>query len=175
RGPAASQGAVCSGEIAMNTSAPTNPRVSVVMPTHDRADTVARAVQSVLVQTFQDLELIVVDDGSTDNTSAVLAALADPRLRVLRLDDNCGVSHARNIGVGAARGELLAFLDSDDEWLPEKLAAQVACHDATTSPSLVYCRHWRQDARTGRRAPPARPLKGNPFEALLQGWDPLPS
>ena len=99
--------------------------VSVVIPTYNRAHTVVDAVRSVLTQRYRDLELIVVDDGSTDDTAARLGALADPRLRVI-MGRHAGVSAARNLGVSKASGQLISFLDSDDLWHPGKLAAEVA-------------------------------------------------
>ena len=99
--------------------------VSVVIPTYNRAHTVLDAVRSVLPQRYRDLELIVVDDGSTDDTAARLGALADPRLRVI-MGRHAGVSAARNLGVSKASGQLISFLDSDDLWHPDKLAAEVA-------------------------------------------------
>jgi len=99
--------------------------VSVVIPTYNRAHTVLDAVGSVLTQRFRDLELIVVDDGSTDDTAARLAAVGDPRLQVI-MGRHAGVSAARNLGVAKASGDLVAFLDSDDLWHPDKLACEVA-------------------------------------------------
>ena len=99
--------------------------VSVVIPTYNRAHTVLDAVWSVLTQRFRDLELIVVDDGSTDDTAARLAAVGDPRLQVI-MGRHAGVSAARNLGVAKASGDLVAFLDSDDLWHPDKLACEVA-------------------------------------------------
>jgi glycosyltransferase involved in cell wall biosynthesis len=103
-----------------------SPLISVVLPTYNRASMLAVAVQSVLAQTFADLELIVVDDGSTDETPGVLEAIADPRLVRLRSDQQRGAAVSRNAGIGAARGEFLAFQDSDDEWLPGKLERQLS-------------------------------------------------
>jgi glycosyltransferase involved in cell wall biosynthesis len=102
------------------------PRVSVVVPAYNRADTLARAVDSALAQTLGDIEVLVVDDGSTDGTRALVEGWADPRVRYLAHDANRGVSAARNTGVEAARGEYVAFLDSDDEWLPRKLDRQLS-------------------------------------------------
>ncbi|PYM23912.1 MAG: hypothetical protein DMD78_10755 [Candidatus Rokuibacteriota bacterium] len=99
--------------------------VSVVIPTYNRAHIVLEAVRSVLAQRFRDLELIVVDDGSTDDTAVRLAALADPRLQVI-MGRHAGVSAARNLGVSKASGQLISFLDSDDLWHPDKLACEVA-------------------------------------------------
>jgi glycosyltransferase involved in cell wall biosynthesis len=101
------------------------PRVSVIIPTFNRAHCIARSVESVLAQTFQDLELIVVDDGSTDATAEVLAPFGE-RIRLIR-QNNGGVSSARNAGIRAARGSWIAFQDSDDVWDPGKLASQIGC------------------------------------------------
>ena len=102
------------------------PLVSVILPTYNRAAMLGPALKSVLGQTYSELELIVVDDGSTDDTESVVAAIGDERVRYLRLDANGGCAAARNAGIRAARGEWLAFQDSDDEWLPNKLEAQLA-------------------------------------------------
>jgi glycosyltransferase involved in cell wall biosynthesis len=96
-------------------------RISVVMPTYNRAAILGRAVRSVLAQTHADLEMIVVDDGSTDDTAQVLAAFADPRLIHLRHTPNRGGNYARNRGIERASGEVISFIDSDDEFLPHKL------------------------------------------------------
>lgn len=107
----------------------TSTRISVVIPTYNRVYTLERAIQSVFAQTFQDFELIVVDDASTDGTREYLGKLAssgNPKLRVFQQGENRGVSTARNIGIENSHGQWIAFLDSDDEWLPEKLSAQMA-------------------------------------------------
>lgn len=98
------------------------PLFSIVIPTHNRAEQVRRAIESCLAQTFAGFEVIVVDDGSNDGTDDVVASIADPRVRYLK-QANAGAGAARNHGADAARGEFLAFLDSDDEFLPGKLAA----------------------------------------------------
>ena len=97
------------------------PAISVVMPVFNRVPVVGNAVRSVLAQTFADFELIVVDDGSTDAIAEMLAAFDDPRLKYLRLAENAGGNAARNRGIEAARAPLIAFLDSDDQYLPHKL------------------------------------------------------
>jgi len=99
--------------------------VSVIIPTYNRAALVQEAVAAVLAQTYRDFELLVVDDGSTDGTLEALAPFAG-RIKVLPLSQRRGVAAARNAGIAAAQGEWLAFLDSDDLWLPEKLARQMA-------------------------------------------------
>ena len=100
--------------------------VSVVIPVYNRAQLVHRAIQSVLDQTFQDFELIVVDDGSTDHLEKSLAPIKDARLRLIRHDRNKGAAAARNTGMVNAGGDYIAWLDSDDYWLADKLARQVA-------------------------------------------------
>src|ERR1700677_5167969 len=102
------------------------PEVTVVIPTHDRAETIMRAVGSVLSQTHSDFELLVIDDGSNDTTPALMAQVADPRLRLLQHTHNRGAAAARNTGIEAACGRFVAFLDSDDEWSPLKLELQLA-------------------------------------------------
>ena len=94
------------------------PEVSVILPTMDRWPLLSRALGSVLAQEDVELEVIVIDDGSSDGTPARLAAFADPRLRVLCQDTNQGVARARNRGIEEARGEWIAFLDDDDFWAP---------------------------------------------------------
>ena len=104
------------------------PLVSVILPTHNRAGRVGTAIASVLRQREADLELIVVDDGSTDGTSEILEANRemDGRIRSIRLPAPGGAAHARNRGVAESDSEFVAFLDDDDEWLPSKTADQVA-------------------------------------------------
>jgi glycosyltransferase involved in cell wall biosynthesis len=120
------------------------PRVSVIMPTHNRAELLRRSVLSVLSQTFTDFELIVVDDCSTDHTQQVLKEFSDPRLRVLRREINGKAAATRNDGIAAARGELLAFQDDDDIWLPHKLERQVAALDrAGPDVGLLLCSYIR--------------------------------
>jgi len=101
------------------------PLVSVVLPAYDREPYLREAIQSVLSQTYSNWELIVVDDGSPDETRSYLRALAEDRVRVIERD-HCGSPAAvRNVGIAAARGAYVAFLDSDDVWAPEKLATQL--------------------------------------------------
>lgn len=113
------------------------PRVSVIVATYNRAQTVVEAIESVLAQTFGDLEIIVCDDGSTDDTAERIAALRGPILH-LRAEHCNLVGRVRNHGLRRARGELIAVLDDDDAWEPEKLARQVAVLDADPEVGLVY-------------------------------------
>ncbi|QRV15892.1 glycosyltransferase [Haloterrigena salifodinae] len=116
------------------------PRVSVVIPTYDRAETLPRAIDSALAQTIDDLEVVVVDDGSTDETPSVLADYDDPRVRPVVHATNQGANVARNTGIEHARGEYVAFLDSDDEWRPEKLERQLDALEGRSEEWVgVYC------------------------------------
>ncbi len=128
-----------------------NPTVSAVIPTRDRARWVERAVASVLAQTRPPEEVIVVDDGSRDGTAERLGGLF-PDVRVI-VTENCGVSAARNRGIAAAAGEWIAFLDSDDEWLPEKLEAQL---QALAAEGRRLCHTDEIWIRNGRRVNPRR-------------------
>jgi glycosyltransferase involved in cell wall biosynthesis len=101
------------------------PRVSVVIPVFNRPEAVRRAIQSVLTQTFDDFEILVVDDASTDDTPAAVLAFDDPRIRLVRHDRKRGGSAARNTAIRAGSAPFVAFLDSDDEWLPTKLERQL--------------------------------------------------
>ena len=115
--------------------ATTQPLVSVIIPTYNRAAWLGAALDSVLAQSYPKIEIVVVDDGSTDDTAALVARYGD-RVRYQR-KPNGGVATARNVGLAAATGELLAFLDSDDVCLPQRIAAQVACF--RQFPKIVLC------------------------------------
>jgi len=125
------------------------PPVSVVMPAFNAAETIAGAVASVLAQTAGDLELIVVDDGSSDRTAEVVEATVDPRLRLLR-QENSGAAAARNAGVAAAHSPLVAFIDSDDLWLGGLLAGMRSVFERDPAVALVYTDAWVVDAVTRR-------------------------
>src|SRR5205823_2026133 len=128
------------------TNAPSPaPLASVVVIAYNCAEYVGHAIRSVLEQTWTNLELIVVDDGSTDATGQVVQRISDARVRYLR-QENKGPNAARNEGIRQARGEVIAFLDCDDWWLPEKLGKQIA--RATNDPTvgLVYSLAVRVDA-----------------------------
>ncbi len=134
--------------------------ISVVIPTYNRAQFVKEAIASVLEQTYKDFELIVVDDGSTDETPQVLAAYGD-KLKVLR-QENKGVSAARNAGISAAQGEWIAFLDSDDLWKKQKLEKQVEWLQA--HPQVRIC---HTDEIWIRRGVRVNPMKKH---AKPNGW-----
>lgn len=101
------------------------PTVSVIIPTYNRADCLPRSIDSILSQDYKEYEIIVVDDGSTDNTRQILQPYIDKELIRYIYRDNAGCAAARNTGIDAAKGDWIAFLDSDDRWLPDKLAVQM--------------------------------------------------
>ena len=103
----------------------TNPVVSVIITTYNRAIYLKRAIKSVISQTFKNFELIIIDDCSTDNTEQVVNSITDDRIIYFKHKTNLGVHQARNNGIQMARGEFIGFLDDDDEWLPNKLKKQV--------------------------------------------------
>jgi glycosyltransferase involved in cell wall biosynthesis len=146
------------------------PLVSVIIPTFNRAHLLPRAIKSVLSQTLRDFECIVVDDGSTDRTGDLpLLKNTDSRLRFVKLPENKGVSAARNAGVDATSAPLLAFLDSDDEWLPEKIEKQVLWLERNRGFSIVQTREiW---IRNGNRVNPPKThekFQGDLFGASLE-------
>lgn len=114
-------------------------KVAVIIPTHNRADRLGRAIKSVLNQTFGDFELMVVDDGSKDNPEEVVWSFADRRIRFIRHETARGAAAARNAGIRTTGGAYVAFLDDDDEWYPDKLAEQVAVMEKGLEPlAVVY-------------------------------------
>jgi len=143
---------------------PSAPDVSVVIPTCNRPRLATRAVRSVLGQTHDDLEVVVVIDGPDEATEAELAAIPDARLRVIVLPEQGKAPNARNVGARAAAGHWTAFLDDDDEWLPTKLAVQLKLAATATAPSPVIAtrlisRTPRSDTVMPRRLPsPGEPL-----------------
>ena len=113
--------------------------ISVIIPTHNRAGLLPRAVQSVLAQTYSDYELIIVDDASTDETQKVIAGFEDSRIRSIRREQSKSSAATRNTGITAARGEYMAFLDDDDEWLPSALENLLSVLDsAPSNVALAY-------------------------------------
>jgi glycosyltransferase involved in cell wall biosynthesis len=135
----------------------TPPRVSVVLCVYNQAAYVAEAIASILGQTLTDLELIVVDDGSTDSSPEVIHRFTDPRIRYVRNERNLGHASSPNRGVALARGRYLAIMDSDDISLPERLARQVDFLDA--HPDVAMCGSWVETfgARTEVRRFPTEP------------------
>jgi glycosyltransferase involved in cell wall biosynthesis len=117
-----------------------NPLISVIIPTYNRAALIDRAIRSVLAQSYGNIEVIVVDDASEDDTNAVVRGIADDRLSLIRHETNKGGAEARNTGIKTATGQYIAFQDSDDEWVPDKLTKQMQVFDSADSElGVVYC------------------------------------
>jgi len=114
-------------------------KVSIILPTYNRADVLTTSVQSVLRQSYSDFELLIVDDGSTDNTGIVVDSMNDTRVRYLKIPENKGVAAARNEGIRQAKYDYIAFQDSDDHWKPDKLERQMAFLTQRPEASLLYC------------------------------------
>jgi len=144
------------------------PRVSVIIPTFNRSERVVRAVSSVLNQSFKDFEIIVVDDGSTDNTHEALSKYTSA-IHYIQQPDNMGVSAARNRGITSSIAPWIAFLDSDDYWLKEKLSVQMEFVDQ--NPHTVACQTEEIWIKNGRRVNPKKRHKkpsGNIFAQSLK-------
>jgi glycosyltransferase involved in cell wall biosynthesis len=152
---------------------PLPPTVSVVIPAYDRAGTIAAAIESVRNQSFRDLEIIVVDDGSSDGTAEIAGLIAknEPRLRVVSHPHNRGAQAARNTGILAARGEWIAFLDSDDVYYPESIEMRL---DAARRTGLEII-HSACDAvgPDGEKPFPIPPVEGDVYRALLTAPAPM--
>jgi glycosyltransferase involved in cell wall biosynthesis len=145
-----------------------NPLVSVVVITYNTAEYVAHAIESVLEQTWKNLELIVVDDGSTDETPQVVGRFADHRLKYVR-QENQGPNAARNRGIRESRGEFVAFLDSDDWWLPDKICRQVSVAVANSKAGLVYSLAVSVDVSGKENARTESIVTGRVVDQLLLG------
>jgi teichuronic acid biosynthesis glycosyltransferase TuaG len=141
--------------------------VSVIMPVYNASAWLRRGVESVLQQTHGDLELIAVDDGSRDDSPAILDAYAhaDSRVRVHRQPANGGVAAARNAGIATARGDFIAFLDADDWWQPGKLELQLAGLRASGA-TISYTSYWRV-AEDGRRLGTVTPPRRVDWQDML--------
>lgn len=122
--------------------------ISVIIPTYNREKTILRAVDSVLNQSYQDFELIIVDDGSKDNTKAIIEHLADARIQYI-WQENGGAAAARNTGILMAKGEYIAFQDSDDYWYPDKLEKQLATL-LKSQADVVFCKLMRHNYSTAQ-------------------------
>ena len=147
------------------------PKVSVIVTTYNRASLLPRAVASVLAQTYEDYELIVVDDCSTDDTPEVTRTFVDPRIRIVRHPDNRGHPAAVNTGIRLARGEYVAFLDDDDEWLQTKLSRQLETLDADPRVGLVYTWVDHVDGVSGARRAGGRGAISGDISQDVVGWD----
>ena len=147
-------------------------KVSIIIPTYNRAEVLAASIQSVLQQTYTDFELLIVDDGSSDNTDIVVESIIDNRIRYLKMPENKGASTARNEGIRQANYDYIAFQDSDDYWKPEKLEKQMAFLTQRPEVGLLYCPYEckKADGTTilvpGSNIPPEE-KQGNIYRYML--------
>lgn len=145
-------------------------QISVIIPSYNRADLIGRAIESVLVQSCQPTEVIIVDDGSEDNTEEVVRRMDDPRISYYRFDQNKGVSFARNKGVELATGKWIAFQDSDDIWRSNKLEEQVKYVEEHPEYGMVYCAyacHFTDGREMQIPGEDASELQGDLFASLI--------
>lgn len=141
--------------------------VSVIIPTYNRENTIVRAVNSILNQSYKDLEVIVVDDCSRDNTIEVVSMIQDARVRIIKCEKNGGACVARNIGIEHAKGRYIAFQDSDDEWYPNKLEIQLEKLNSTNS-DIVACSFYKCEGKKVKQWPPSE-ITGHYLERILKG------
>jgi glycosyltransferase involved in cell wall biosynthesis len=150
-----------------------NPTISVIIPTHNRASLLNRTIKSVLNQTFHDFELIIVDDGSTDNTKELINEFKknDPRVQYIWQENSGRPSETRNTGIKNSKGKYITFLDSDDEILPEKLEKQIKKFNSVSkNVGLIYCGLQYIPENKNKQSKVIIPkLKGNLFKELLKG------
>jgi len=145
-----------------------SPVVSVILATYNRAAFISQAIESVLAQTFTDFELIIIDDGSTDGTDDVVKRYDDPRI-IYKWVENGERSRARNIGIGLSNGRYIAFLDSDDWYLPHKLAVQVAALEANPDVGMALG-GWKIVNELGEKVMDVLPWKEIPAQPTLEDW-----
>lgn len=144
--------------------------MSVIIPCFNRPNDLARAIESVLAQSYQDFEVVVGDDASTDDLRPVVERAADDRIQIARREDNAGIGGGRNVAVAVAAGELFAFLDSDDEWLPNMLETQVAELDRDPDIAAV-CTAFEMSYASGRRSIRTPPPDLDVVERVVRGVD----
>lgn len=144
---------------------------SVILPVHNRSAVLGRAITSVLCQDWSDFELIIVDDGSRDDSVAIARSFKDPRISVVELANNLGPAGARNVGIERASGEYLAFLDSDDEWMPIHLARAADAYARNPRIDVTYARmrFHRQRRHRGFPAKALGPSAEEVFVSLIGG------
>ncbi len=152
-----------------------DPKVTVVIPTYNRSDLLPRAIKSIQNQTYQNYELLVVDDASTDNTDEIMNEFVSDKIKYIKLDKNVGQCIARNKASEKATGEYIGFLDSDDEWLPEKIEKQIKLYQTSNLENIgaIYCDFTEIDEVKNKTFTINwDKLRGNIYEDFLKGFCP---
>ena len=126
------------------------PSVSIIIPTYNRRDLISETIQSVLAQTFKDFEILVIDNGSSDDTSQVIKKINDPRVHYYWQEPTGGPAHPRNRGLRMSKGKWVCFLDSDDLWVPDKLESQLLLCEKRPDLKWVYAKTAWFDHETGK-------------------------
>lgn len=150
-------------------------KVSVIIPTYNRAHLIERSIRSVLNQTYKEFELLIIDDGSTDSTKEIVESIKDNRIRYIRCEENGGAAKARNRGIAEAKCDYIAFQDSDDEWYADKLEKQMKVMlESSKDTGLVYCEYYYSGLNGLNGISPSREIpleqkRGYIFPQLLAG------
>jgi glycosyltransferase involved in cell wall biosynthesis len=151
-----------------------NPLISVVIPTYNHANFLGRALHSVLSQTYPHYEVLVVDNNSQDHTYEVINSFRDARIRTIKIENNGVIAASRNLGISEARGEWIAFLDSDDYWYPEKLKKMLSLVQFDGEADVLSHDELKVDVGTGaRKILRYGPYEDNFYKALLMGGNRL--
>jgi len=148
---------------------PRAPLVSAIVTTFNSSETVLRSIESIRAQTMNDLEIVVVDDASQDNTVDVILSVDEPRLRLVRNERNRGIGGAKNVGVENARGQYIAFLDSDDTWETDKLEKQLPVISIGRGAPLAFTAFWVHRAGTDKTVCRRPRRYGNWLQSILMG------
>lgn len=151
-----------------------NPLISVIIPSYNREVLIIKAIESILHQTYTDFEILVIDDASTDNTKEAIDNLKNDKIIYYKLDKNSGQCVARNYGIKRAKGEYIAFLDSDDEWLPDKLKLQIDCFKkANDKLGAVYGYSYSKDViKDETILIKPKYFRGSIYDKFLEGFCP---
>lgn len=151
-----------------------DPVVSVIIPTYNREKLIVNAINSVMKQTYQDFDIMIIDDASTDNTESVIKGMNNDKIRYFKMEKNGGQCIARNYGIKQAKGEYIAFLDSDDEWLPAKLEKQLECFEkGPANLGSVYSYSYSRDMiRKKTTLISGNYYRGNILGKLMEGFCP---
>jgi len=145
------------------------PLVSVIIPTYNYEQYLARTIKSVLKQTYKNIEIIICDDGSTDNTREIIKKFKHHKKIRCYYQSNQGPASARNLGIKKAKGEFIAFLDSDDYWLPKKIEKQLKIFTKNKQIGLVYCFHYWVNEKGKITGKKKKSYRGDIWQDLLQG------